>query len=310
MKISIIIPVYNASKYLRQCIYSILSQSFNDFELILVNDGSIDNSLSICNQFAEKDNRIKVISGPNGGVSMARNKGLALATGEWITFSDADDYFLEDALQTLYDRAMQTGSDLVLANAMKLDNEKLCLLHKFSNEVLPNVICSIKHFALWGYLFKGEIIRKNDMKFVEGLAYSEDRIFIYQIARYCRTIAYCNTPVYVYRINDTSACSNKDGVRKACHQIDASYHLAMQAEEYIATDKKTYAYLRKQSQHIVKLGLYSLAETNISLSNLTRVKYRFFERFGKKPKEVLFFYFNVLKSYFTYRRRKIITFRK
>ena len=129
--ISIIVPIYNASQYLRECIESILSQSFRDFELILINDGSTDESLSICKSYERQDDRITVISGANGGVSKARNRGLDAAKGEWITFADADDYFLDDALSTLYERAMQTGTDLVLANAMKLKNGKLRQNHSF-----------------------------------------------------------------------------------------------------------------------------------------------------------------------------------
>lgn len=310
MKITIIVPIYNASHYLCECIESILSQSFRDFELILVNDGSTDDSLDICKKYEQSDDRIIVVSQTNGGVSKARNRGLDVAKGEWITFADADDYFLEDALLTLYERAMQTGTDLVLANALKLKNGKFSELHRLKNEVLPNAIMSIKHFALWGYLFNADIIRKNRLRFIDGLAYSEDRIFIYQMARYCKTIAFCNKPIYVYRINETSACSSQDGVRKACHHLDAAFYLNQFALTYQKTDKPVYNCLHRQSKHLINLGLYLFVETGFSLENLAKIKERYNQRFGCNLKTSFDFYCTALNCLLTFERRKIITFKK
>ena len=98
-KISIIVPVYNAEQYLRRCIDSILNQSFTDFELILIDDGSKDKSSDICDEYAAKDSRIKVYHKENGGVSSARNLGLDNANGEWIAFVDSDDFIKEDYLK-------------------------------------------------------------------------------------------------------------------------------------------------------------------------------------------------------------------
>ena len=310
MTISIIIPVYNASRYLRKCIDSILSQSFKDFELILINDGSTDESLAICKDYEKRDNRITVISQTNRGVSAARNKGLDIAKGEWITFIDADDYLLDNALSILYERAITTGADLVLANALKLKNGKFSELHNLKNEVLPNAIMSIKHFALWGYLFKADIIRKYGLKFIEGLAYSEDRIFIYQMAYYCKTIAFCEIAVYVYCVNEISACSSPDGVRKACHHIDASFYLCKFSQIYRNDNKSIYNYLNRQSRHLVKLGLYQFIENGFSWTNLFEIKKVYNNRFGDNFKTLLFFYCTTLSCIFTYIRRKIITFKK
>ena len=310
MKITIIVPIYNASHYLCECIESILSQSVRDFELILVNDGSTDDSLDICKKYEQSDDRIIVVSQTNSGVSKARNRGLDVAKGEWITFADADDYFLDDALLTLYERAMQTGTDLVLANALKLKNGKFSELHRLKNEVLPNAIMSIKHFALWGYLFNADIIRKQQLRFIDGLAYSEDRIFIYQMARYCKTIAFCNKPVYVYRINETSACSSQDGVRKACHHLDAAFYLNQIALTYQKTDKPVYNCLHRQSKHLINLGLYLFVETGFSLENLAKIKERYNQRFGCNLKTSFDFYCTALNCLLTFERRKIITFKK
>lgn len=310
MKITIIVPIYNASHYLCECIESILSQSFRDFELILVNDGSTDDSLDICKKYEQSDDRIIVVSQTNSGVSKARNRGLDVAKGEWITFADADDYFLDDALLTLYERAMQTGTDLVLANALKLKNGKFSELHRLKNEVLPNAIMSIKHFALWGYLFNADIIRKQQLRFIDGLAYSEDRIFIYQMARYCKTIAFCNKPIYVYRINETSACSSQDGVRKACHHLDAAFHLEQFAQTYRKNEKTVYNYLYRQSGHLIYLGLYLFVETGFTWEKLSIIKERYNQWFGDGIKVSFFFYRTLISCLFTFERRKIITFKK
>lgn len=308
--ISIIVPVFNAAQYLQECLDSILSQSFNDFELILIDDGSTDNSLSICQSYEHRDSRIKIISGPNQGVSAARNKGLNVACGEWITFVDADDCFLHDALQTLYNRAMCTGADLVLANALRLKDGNLNKILSLSNEVLSNVICSIKHFALWGYLFNGQIIRQNRLKFIEGLAYSEDRIFIYQISMFCKTIAYCATPVYVYRINDNSACASPDGVRKACHHIDAAYYLKQFALTYQLTNKSIYRCLRKQSWHVMELGMYFFVAMKMSSHNNNIVLTKYKERFGNGLCLITRYYVILLHNFIKYQRRKIIRFKR
>src|SRR5690606_22590995 len=98
-KVSVIIPVYNTENYLRECLDSILAQTFTDFEVLLINDGSTDSSGKICDEYAEKDSRIKVFHKENGGVSSARNLGLDNAKGEWICFVDSDDEILQDALQ-------------------------------------------------------------------------------------------------------------------------------------------------------------------------------------------------------------------
>ena len=309
-KISVVVPVYNASQYLPKCIESILSQSFHDFELILVNDGSTDDSLDICKKYENFDDRIIVVSQINGGVSKARNGGLDVAKGEWVAFADADDYFLGDALSTLYERAMHTGVDLVLANALKLKNGNLSEMHKLKNEVLPDAIMSVKHFALWGYLFNADIIRKYRLRFIEGLAYSEDRLFIYQIARYCKTIAFCDKPIYVYRINDTSVCSSKNGVRKACHHIDAAFYLNQFALTYQKTDQPVYNYLHRQSKHLINLGLYLFVETGFSLENLAKIKERYNQRFRCNLKTSFDFYCTLLNCLLTFERRKIITLKK
>mgnify|MGYP000362153697 CR=1 FL=1 len=308
--ISIIIPIYNAEVFLSECIESVLSQSFKNYELILVNDGSTDNSLNICNHYSKKDSRIRIINGPNGGVSKARNKGINCAFGKWITFIDADDYLLQDALKILYEKALQTDADIILGNSLKLNKGNFNIIHKLENEVTHDVLLSIKHFALWGYLFKSEIISQNKLRFIEGLAYSEDRIFICQIACYSKIIAFCKQPVYVYRINDNSACLSKNGTRKACHHIEASFNLLQLSNKYIICNKRIFKYIHNQGIKTLRAGLYSFIETNFSKEDLYKVRNMFYHRFGKNIRTRIIFYYYLVINYITYKRRKIITIKK
>ena len=119
--ISVIVPVYNVEKYLRQCLDSIVAQTYRDLEIILVDDGSIDASGAICDEYAVRDSRIKVVHQPNRGLSSARNTGLDLVSGEYTFFIDSDDWIHEKALERLLLAQAKTNADLVLCNYQRVD---------------------------------------------------------------------------------------------------------------------------------------------------------------------------------------------
>lgn len=119
--ISVIVPVYNVEKYLPRCIDSILAQTFTDFELILVDDGSPDNCGAICDEYAAKDKRVRVIHKSNGGVSSARNAGLDAASGEYVTFVDSDDYIAEDRLKQMHSSIFESKADIAVAGFRFVD---------------------------------------------------------------------------------------------------------------------------------------------------------------------------------------------
>ena len=121
--ISIVIPVYNVEKYLRECLDSLINQTFNDFEVICVNDGSKDSSLEILNEYAQKDIRFKVISQENGGSGSARNNGLSRAQGKYVQFLDGDDYFEPEMLEKLYNLAEKHQADITVCSSRKVDDE-------------------------------------------------------------------------------------------------------------------------------------------------------------------------------------------
>lgn len=202
-KISVIVPVYKVEQYIHRCLDSILSQSFTDFELILVDDGSSDNCGKICDEYASKDSRVKVIHKENGGVSSARNIGLNNAKGEWITFIDADDYVEQGFLTIPND----TSEDLLVQN-YKVLKETKCYNHTFDCSVIQ--FSQIKVFinerlveliyrVPWGKFFKRTIIVENGLSFTEGVKIGEDTIFVLDYLYHVSSIRYLSNSNYVYK---------------------------------------------------------------------------------------------------------------
>ena len=304
-KISVIVPVYKAENYLHRCVDSLLVQTFQDFEILLIDDGSPDRSGKICDEYARKDKRIRVFHKENGGVSSARNLGLDHARGEWIIFSDADDYFLlNNAFALLLKCTEDARVDLVLADALVLQDGRYRILLGLRDCVQRNDIHDIKHFALWGYLFSAKIIQDNQIRFVDGLAYSEDRIFIYHFARYTQKIAYNKEPVYVYRINGSSACQSRDGLKKACSQIDAAHQVRVLAQKLFREDTLDYRYLLERSVDIANNGISQFARLGFSLKNLPVVKDKYTDCFGDDLNVRFRFYvrlFNICIKYQVHR---------
>ncbi len=225
-KISIIVPIYNKKKYLRECIDSILSQSFNDFELILIDDGSKDSSWTIIQEYAVHDNRIVPFRQANAGVSAARNAGLDRAQGKWICFVDADDYLPKDGIQILVEHGEKSNADIVNANATRVEDDKQFKIFNFNNEIVNgNIYPRLVHFAPWAQLFKRNIIEAHHLRYVRGLAYSEDNVFILHYSLYASSIEFVNQSVYNYRINQDSAIQNKDYKKVAYHQMWAAHEV-------------------------------------------------------------------------------------
>lgn len=201
-KISIIIPVYNAERYLRQCLDSILAQTYPDWECILVDDGSKDSSGDICDEYTQKDSRFKVYHKENGGVSSARNCGLDNARGEWIGWVDSDDYvepeFLQNFMELPQDVDMlQQGFHATNWHDGKGNREiyTKCRYCKDRKELLPSIIqiLRIGQFPyLWCKLFKKSIIETNELRFNTSISFQEDYLFI--VDYLCRITSFANSP--------------------------------------------------------------------------------------------------------------------
>ena len=141
--VSIIIPAYNAEKYIEQCIDSIISQTYKNIEVIIVNDGSTDNTLAICEKYAKEDKRIKIVKKKNEGVSKARNDGIKIATGKYIMFIDSDDYIDDDYIEIMHKNIVEKKADLVVSNYTRDKNgvkEKIYFDLKNNDDIIMNYI--------------------------------------------------------------------------------------------------------------------------------------------------------------------------
>ena len=208
-KISVIVPVYKAEKYLHRCIDSILAQSYTDFELLLINDGSPDDSGAICDEYAAKDNRVRVFHKENGGVSSARNLGLDNALGEWISFVDSDDWLESRCLETLTQTLdadlircsiVSTVGTLWAAEDCKYGIKEF--VEKYEEDPLTRTPC--------GALYKNSIIRENDIRFNPLVRFGEDMMFNFQYLLKSQSVRllnfigytnYCNGEPYVLKYN-------------------------------------------------------------------------------------------------------------
>lgn len=220
-KISVIVPVYKAEKFIHRCVESILSQMYDNIELILVDDGSPDNSGALCDEYALKDNRVRVIHQVNSGVAVARNAGLDKATGEYIAFVDSDDYIDVAMYYEMMKINQQYDCDLVLCDCYK-ENEstKIIFTHDIRegyydkdmlyNEYFPTLLMtnSVDYpptISNCVCLFKRKLIEENNLRYKEGMRFSEDLLFGSQAAYYTNSFYYMkNKAFYHYVLNNES----------------------------------------------------------------------------------------------------------
>ena len=205
--ISVLIPIYNAGKYLPQCLHSLQSQTFADFEIICIDDGSADQSLKILQKAAEEDARIRCFSQSNKGVAATRNRLLSLARGEYVAFVDADDLVTESYLEKLYTVACRTGADLTkcLFNEAEEDGTVRKQTHCHSSFYkVPSAELGARFWAgyqdavLWGKLFKRKWAEENKFAFWPGRV-AEDFPFVVLAFMYARQIALVSERLYIYR---------------------------------------------------------------------------------------------------------------
>lgn len=209
--ISVIVPIYNAEQYLYRCVDSILAQSYTDFELLLIDDGSLDSSGAICDEYAEKYNHVRVWHKVNGGVSSARNLGLDNARGEWITFCDSDDYVDRDWLM-VYEDYLCCNHDIIIQGVNKLISDKL-------EEIIPTklqggleekkeLIVKLFTWGIYGYtvnkLFKHELIEKESLRFDENSTCAEDSQFVSKFMEYANSFTCIDEAHYFYNIPESN----------------------------------------------------------------------------------------------------------
>lgn len=202
--ISIIVPVYNAEKTLRQCLDSILSQEYKDFELLLVDDGSKDKSPAICDEYAEKDNHIKVLHKPNGGVSSARNLGLDYAKGEWITYIDSDDYISADffhGVECCKHQLLITGFRDEIDGKVYENVKMSSAIYRDAEDVRDFIRAQVTSNMVlrgpWGKFYRRELI--DNLRFNTEMKLGEDTCFVFDYLAKCNSIEVDTSSYYVIR---------------------------------------------------------------------------------------------------------------
>ena len=212
--VSVIIPIYNAKKWLSICLDSVVNQTYENIEIILINDGSTDTSLSICNKYASRHKNIVVVDKKNEGVSATRNLGISIANGKYIMFVDSDDWLPRESIEILINELKNTESDFCYGKAINitLSSNK----QPFKNTEKKYVdktdlyewysFLRLLDWAPWGKLYKSSIIKENSLEFPLGIKSGEDSIFVTRYLNCCSNVCSIDKTVYYYnRLNERSA---------------------------------------------------------------------------------------------------------
>lgn len=210
-KISVIVPVYNVEQYLCRCVDSILAQTFPDFELLLIDDGSKDRSGEICDEYAGKDERVRVFHKENGGVSSARNLGIDNAKGEWISFVDADDWVSENYFP---DSLLNNSNDLILN---KISNQEYAQGMSERAKSVPslffqNILNKQISLGPWAKFFRRDIVEREKLRYYEDIKFAEDAIFNLQYFKFVKSLSLNIKGLYHYDAPPTSSMWKKYGM--------------------------------------------------------------------------------------------------
>ena len=226
-KVSVIVPVYKVEKYVSKCIESILNQTCTDWELILVDDGSPDASGAICDEYARKDRRIRVIHKENGGVSSARNVGLDNATGEWVTFVDADDWIDMRCLELCFDS--NSCADLYRFGMQSIyttggaPKNKIRIENTLSvQDYLKLLIARKTVLGVCGGIYRKDVISKFDIKFDERYVMGEDWLFNFHFIKSCSSICIIDEPLYTYNRFNENGCTKNFSIKKDLQMLEVA----------------------------------------------------------------------------------------
>lgn len=206
--VSIIVPVYNAQQYIRRCVDSILNQEYTDFELLLIDDGSTDSSGEICDEYAQKDTRIRVVHKENTGVSDSRNLALDYATGKYIQFLDSDDWITPDATRLLVRSAEEYHCDMVISDFYRVSGELLSTKgdieedgvltqEEFAAHMMENP-ADFYYGVLWNKLYRRELIEQHSLRMAAQISWCEDFIFNLEYILYAKVFYALHAPIYYY----------------------------------------------------------------------------------------------------------------
>ena len=222
--VSVVMPVYNVEKYLAEAVDSVLRQTYDAWELILVDDGSTDTSGEMCDSYANKDCRIRAIHQDNAGLSGARNTGMANAKGEYLLFVDSDDYISNTALQDMIETAREEMADCILFEIAQFDDrtDKIKIYAQYQEEefkenetavdILRRLLQTKEYQAMaWGYMINCKLLKKINLSFQRGILH-EDELFTLQYMLQCKKIALVDHTCYYYRVRENSIMYDKKNI--------------------------------------------------------------------------------------------------
>ena len=314
--VSIVVPVYNGEAYLLRCIESLINQTEKSIEILIVNDGSTDNSLRIAQQLAQTDSRIKVFTQENKGVSKARNLGIEKASGMYIGFVDCDDYaepnMIEDMLAIAADRGLVVSNFVQNHSSEKIltdmpDAPLLSLNEQLAENYFTGTLGKMISFSVWNKLFSLDLIQCNQIRFPEGVQIGEDMIFVFRYLQCCEQIRFIDKGLYHYCISNASVmnavCKNYlpgycDTLRALVNMLAGSETVsdrvlsnwALEVFTYIFTNE----YVKRMSfrefavyyKEVRKSELYQYASRSERKDNFKRMMIRL--GFRLKSKALLF----------------------
>lgn len=311
MKISVIIPVYNSSTYLRKCLDSVVNQTLKDIEIIVINDGSTDDSKNIIEEYTVKYKNIIFIDQENKGIGKTRNIGIKKATGEYITFVDSDDYIKENMLEEYYKYAKKHNFDLVIGSYIKKINNKEIIFenNKFKTgnvKTTPQILYLIE-YGPWAKLYKREMLINNNIYFDEKRKY-EDMPFVSKALLKSKLIGQITEPYYYYIIHNNSETTTMDKrvfdildiLKEIKDYYKREYYLRDELD-YVIIDKITTYMLQQRVQKDNKLRIkfidagYAFLNKNIKnwRGNKYYKKTNFLKRIIKNNKKILKIYCNI-----------------
>ena len=257
--VSLIIPIYNAEKYLRRCLNSAMEQTWKNMEIILVNDGSTDQSLAICQEYQMLDSRFRIINKENTGVSDSRNQAIAAARGDYLQFMDSDDWLTPDATEILVETANKLDCDLVIADFYRVDKtvftekqhirERGLLTREQYAEYMMQDPADFYYGVLWNKLYRKEIITENNLSMDTSLRWCEDFLFNLRYIRHAERFAAVQAPIYYYMKRKGSIVSTD---WKKANAVLLKFHLL---KEY----KELYQSMGLYEENELKINAFVLA---------------------------------------------------
>lgn len=293
--ISIIVPIYNVEKYLKQCINSIINQTYKNIEIILVDDGSPDKCGEICDEYSKKDDRIIVIHKKNGGLSDARNKGIDIANGEYLTFVDSDDFVENNYIEKLYNSIKLNNAKIAQCGISKVNEsseiiEKLCYEESFvktSYEILNNWYGKhlIENVVVWNKMYAKELFK--DIRFPVGKIH-EDEFTTYKLIYFSKKVTIICNPLYNYRQNNDSIMGKKFSIKR----LDLLEALEQRIQFFKEKNEKD-LYENVVRVYIKQLRMYYI-KTRKYISNSNKIQKEIIEKYKeinfeiKKIKKISF----------------------